>query len=267
MNTTLQSIIKDALRLQTYTPSDEVNRVMGALVHEVIETTSSEDLHIASPQEITKLQQISAMTESELEKFWSRRIVESTHSLEALNSFPYLANYQELTKREVELITQSGLRLNPHHKALVIGSGPLPLSAYELHLQTGVNVDHVDSSHEAIFLCRQFMEQLNVSAKYFEAVGESVILQDTYDVILIAALAGSTVSDKQKIIKRVLPHLAANGRIIIRSAKGARTLLYPGIASGDIHGVRLLEEYHPTDYIINSVFVYGRQHETRFVFN
>jgi precorrin-6B methylase 2 len=258
MNTTLQPIIDDALRLQTYTPGDEVNRVMGALVHEVIESTGREDEHIASPQETLKLQHISAATESELEKFWSRLVIESTNSLDTLNSFPYLANYQELTKREVKLIEQSGLQLNAHHKALIIGSGPLPLSAYELYLQTGVSVDHVDSSREAILLCEQFMQQLDVSSKYFEAVGETVMLEDTYDVILVAALAGSTVSDKQKIIDRVLPHLAADGRIIIRSARGSRTLLYPGIASGDIRGVRLLEEYHPTDYIINSVFVYGR---------
>jgi nicotianamine synthase len=89
-------------------------------------------------------------------------------------------------------------------------------------------------------------------------LGESVELQDTYDLILIAALAGSTAKDKQKIIDTVLPHLAEGGRIVIRSAKGSRMLLYPGIESSEIQGVKLFEEYHPSDYIINSVFVYGR---------
>jgi len=258
MNTMLQPIIDDVLNLQTYIPSDEVNRVMGALVHEVIDATSTDTAEIATAQQILKIRQISAETESELEKFWARLVIASNDPLETLKSFPYLDNYDELTKREVGLIQHSGLQLDSSHKALVIGSGSLPLSAYELHRQTGVQIDHVDSSSEAILLCEQLMQRLEVSSTYYEATGEAVELQDTYDLILVAALAGNTAEDKQKIINTVLPQLTENGRIIIRSAKGSRTLLYPGIKSGEIRGVRLLEEYHPTDYIINSVFVYGR---------
>lgn len=36
---------------------------------------------------------------------------------------------------------------------------------------------------------------------------------------------------------------------------GARTLLYPGFDAHAFEGVQLMEEYHPTDDIINSVFV------------
>ena len=258
MNTTLQPIIDDVLSLQTYTPSDEVNKVMGSLVHGVIDTTSPYTAQVATSQQLLKVRKISAETESELEKFWARLVIKSSNPLETLRSFPYLDNYEELTKREVGLIEHSGLRLDSRHKALVVGSGPLPLSAYELHRQTGIRIDHVDSSSEAIQLCEQLMESLGVSSKYYEALGEAVVLQDTYDLILIAALAGCTADDKQKIIDTVLPHLVEGGRIVIRSARGSRTLLYPGIKSSEIQGVRLFEEYHPSDYIINSVFVYGR---------
>jgi precorrin-6B methylase 2 len=258
MNTTLQPIIDDVLSLQTYTPSDEVNNVMGSLVHGVIDTTSTYTAQVVTSLQILKVQKISAETESELEKFWARLVIKSSNPLETLRSFPYLDNYEELTRREIGLIEHSGLRLDSKHKALVIGSGPLPLSAYELHRQTGVQIDHVDSSSEAILLCEQLMDSLGVDSKYYEALGEAVELQDAYNLVLIAALAGSTVNDKQKIINTVLPHLAEGGRIVIRSAKGSRTLLYPGIESSEIQGVRLFEEYHPSDYIINSVFVYGR---------
>jgi nicotianamine synthase len=231
---------------------------MGSLVHGVIDTTSTHTAQVATSRQILKVQKISAETESELEKFWARLVIKSSNPLEALRSFPYLDNYEELTKREVELIEHSGLKLHSKQKALVVGSGPLPLSAYVLHCQTGIRIDHVDSSSEAIQLCEQLMDCLGVSSNYYEALGESVELQDTYDLILIAALAGSTAKDKQKIIDTVLPHLAEGGRIVIRSAKGSRMLLYPGIESSEIQGVKLFEEYHPSDYIINSVFVYGR---------
>lgn len=258
MNTVLQPIINEVLNLRTYTPGDNVNRVMESLVHGVIDTTSMGAQRIATLDQTLKVRRISAETESELEKFWARLIIQSSNPSKVLGSFPYLDNYEELTKREVGLIKQSGLHLNNTHKALIIGSGPLPLSAYELRRQTGVSIDHVDSSCEAIRLCSQFMKRFDISSKYYEASGEAVVLSDTYDLILIAALAGSTADDKQRIIETVLLHLSGNGRIVIRSAKGSRTLLYPGIESGEIKGVTLLEEYHPSDHIINSVFVYGR---------
>lgn len=259
MNTTLRPVIDTVLNLTTYVPSDQVNQAMGSLVETVIKTQGNEMNKLATNQQILAVRHISTEAESELEKFWARQIIASAAPLETLASFPYIENYTELTKREVALVQQSGLSLNSNHKALIVGSGPLPLSAYELHLQTGASIDHVDSSHDAISLCEQLMTKLGItSSRYYEALGQAVKLEDTYDLILIAALAGDTAEDKQKIISTVLPHLRDGGRIVLRSAKGSRTLLYPGVKSDEIRNVKLLKEYHPTDYIINSVFVYGR---------
>ncbi|MFZ1250222.1 MAG: nicotianamine synthase family protein [Candidatus Microsaccharimonas sp.] len=258
MNTRLQPIIKNVLNLKTFSPSKEVDAVMSALVNGVVETPSMLIAGSVTAKQKSKVRHISARTESELEKYWADRIVNSTKPLRTLSTFPYLDNYEELTVREVDLLAKTGLVLSKNHKALIIGSGPLPLSAYELYCRTGVRVDHVDSSRQAIGLCQSFMKQLGIVSKYYHSVGEMVELEGDYDLILIAALAGDTAMDKQKIINRVLPHLSNNGRIILRSARGSRTLLYPAIKSNDIQGVHLLEEYHPTDYIINSVFVYGK---------
>ncbi len=258
MNMTLQPIINKVLALQSYAPNDDVNSVMGSLVQQVINSVTINPTEFATYQQVIEVQHISAETESELEKFWARRIVASDSPDEMLNTFPYLDNYRELAEREITLIKHSGLTLSQERKALIIGSGPLPLSAYELNRQSGVAVDHVDSSKEAIRLCRQVTKKIGISSRYYQGRGETVVLQDTYDLILIAALAGATAQDKQRIVDTVLPHISEDGRIVVRSARGPRTLLYPGVLSSDIRGVRLMEEYHPTDYIINSVFVYGR---------
>ena len=79
-----------------------------------------------------------------------------------------------------------------------------------------------------------------------------------YDVIYVAGLAGETVEDKQQIIDNVLPSLRAGGRLLLRSARGSRGLLYPAFVARDMRGVRVLEEYHPADEVINSVFIYER---------
>lgn len=124
MKTTLQSTIQDVLYLQSYAPDDEVNRVMSSLVHQVVKNSDVNADELATSQQIVKVQHISSETESELEKFWARRIVASEDPQATLKGFPYLENYRELAQRELALIQRSGLELTNQHQALVIGSGP-----------------------------------------------------------------------------------------------------------------------------------------------
>lgn len=258
MQTDTNTIINEVLGLKTVTPDTYVNDVMTRLVESVIATDNT-----AIPtyeNNITlRVRRISAEAETEMEKFWARRIISSPDPRATLNNFPYIQNYSELTRREIALVGQSGLVLNDSHSALVVGSGPLPLSAYELYKQSGASVDQVDSSPQAIDLARHLGATVGVPSTYYSANGQDVVLDKQYDLILIAALAGETIAEKQAIIDNVMPWLTDTGRIIIRSAKGGRALLYPVIAASDIRGVLLLAEYHPDDYVINSVLVYGKQ--------
>lgn len=257
MKSDIELAIKDVLNLQEFVPNTHVNKVMSQLVECVIKT---EDLNLEAIEPImySRVRNISAKAETEMEKFWAQLIIKSSDPNATLQTFPYRDNYRELTKRELFLTNKSGLTLTAKHKVLMIGSGPLPLSAYEMHHQSGASIDHVDPSQEAINLCQQLNTSLGIHGSYFEAYGQNVALHKTYDLILIAALAGETAGDKQKILENVLPYLSDEGRIVVRSARGSRRLLYPAIASKDLVNVQLLEEYHPTDYIINSVFVYGK---------
>ena len=84
-------------------------------------------------------------------------------------------------------------------------------------------------------------------------------LAGKYDLILIAALAGEDTKSKQKIITHVLPNLARDGRILLRSARNNRRLLYPEIATKKLRNVDLLLQYHPIDYVINSVLIFRRK--------
>ena len=93
--------------------------------------------------------------------------------------------------------------------------------------------------------------------KFVTGLGQSVALDEgQYDVIYVAGLAGETLAEKQAIVDRVLPALKPDGRLLARGAYGARTLLYPGFDADALENVQLMEKYHPTDKVINSVFVY-----------
>ena len=61
--------------------------------------------------------------------------------------------------------------------------------------------------------------------------------------------------EKQAIIDNLRPVLSPGGRFLLRSALGARELLYPAVQVNKLSGLKALVEYHPTDDVINSVIV------------
>lgn len=253
----MQTAMKNVLALKVLTPNPFVNETMSQLVEAVIENESI-DMTTLQPDMVLKVRRMSADAETEMEKYWAHRIIHAQNPFDELKAFPYQDNYTELTRRELALLHGTGLTLNATKHTLIIGSGPLPLTAYELTKQSGVIVDHVDASTEAATLGHALSDALNIASNYHIGYGQDVQLDTVYDFILIAALAGETAAQKQQIIDNVLPYLHDKGRIIIRSAKGAREILYPAIKADAFKHVTLLSEYHPDDYIINSVFVYSK---------
>lgn len=251
----LEQSIHEVLSLKQLTPSPSVNQTMSQLVQSVI------DAGTARPTgNVHTVRKVSAKAESAMEFWWAKKIISSSDPAATLASFPYTINYTELVAREVSLLAASGWVRSNHSRVLLIGSGPLPLTAIELQRQLAVTqVDQVDSSYRAVSTARRLMKALGQTAHIIRASGQAVRLHHKYDVIYIAALAGETVEDKQSIINAVLPYLTADGRIVIRSAYGAREVLYPLISALSFTGVHLMKEYHPYDDVINSVFIYKKE--------
>lgn len=251
--TTLHLAINDTLKLKRLRPSTKVNATLSDLVQQVVQSESI-DMDGISTKAITRVRRKSGRAESYMEAYWSHRITRSSDPIAALQSFPYLTNYQQLTVRELKFVQRSGLAHDKISRVLVIGSGPLPLTAYELGQNLDAVIDQVDSSKKATKLGRRVGAALTFDSQYYVGKGEAVVLENSYDLILIAALAGETTEAKQAIIDNVLPHLNQGGRIIIRSAHGARAVLYPIV--GELQRVTLLETHHPKDDIINSILIY-----------
>ena len=147
--------------------------------------------------------------------------------------------------------------MNENKKVLFIGSGPLPLSCMILHLLTKANVDQMDISPKAIENASQLSKAINFKTKLINASGETCQLNTKYDLVVIAGLAGKNIAEKQAIINNITQFINANGKILIRSAKGSRSLLYPSFNARDIKNIQLNLSYHPKDEIINSVFIFS----------
>lgn len=250
----LQTTIQAIESLNDLRPSPHVNSLFTQLVNEVVAEPSAQ-INVKTRKNVRR---IAAAAETEMELYWAQKIIASPNPTEAMQSFPYLHNYRELVRREITLVEKSGLILTKNSRVLMIGTGPLPLTSLELLAQRNVQVDHVDVSLPALALCSLVGSRLGLTCGHILGDGASVALNNAYDLVLIAALAGETTKQKQAIINNALPALVDDGRILLRSAYGTRTLLYPGIPAHAFNNVKLLEEYHPEDDIINSVFVYKR---------
>lgn len=251
----MDKCIERVLSLPQLTPSEEVNAAFTELVDAVV--AHGEEPLLCDENRRHQVQQRCAVAEGKLEQYWSRRITKADNPWAELGEFPYHENYKELTRREIGLLGRAGLWLCDSSEVAMIGSGPLPLTGWWLHQLTGARITHVDASDEAIELSRGLATALDWPGEFVTGLGQSVALDEgRYDVIYVAGLAGETLAEKQAIVDRALSALKPDGRLLARGAYGARTLLYPGFDAHAFEGVQLMEKYHPTDGVINSVFVY-----------
>lgn len=252
----LQKTIDEITALDDLRPSPVVNALFTQLVDLVV-TLPDETMVDGDVRQ--SIQRAASNAETEMEIYWASKIINSIQPHEAVREFPYTDNYAKLVAKEIALIEESGHLLTSKSRVLIIGSGPLPMTALELIRQRSVHVDHVDISPAAITLCQQVNQRLDVDCGHILGDGASISPTSQYDVVLIAGLAGESVQHKQAIINNLLPALSNSGRLLLRSARGIRSLLYPGVRSTEFYDVRLLSEYHPSDDVINSVFIYEKE--------
>lgn len=252
----MESAIQRVMSLSQLIPSPEVDAAFMALRREVAQAAEYPDI---TPEMAAELRRRCAMIERETEQQWAYDIARSERPQEMIENAPHYEVYGELVRRELSLVARTGLVLDRHAEVAIIGSGPLPLTAWWVRRLTGAWLTHIDISEDAIRASECVACALDWKCEHILSDGQEVSLDpERYDMIYVAGLAGRDGQEKQRIIDSVLCGLKPEGRIVMRSARGVRGLLYPAFSVDDIHGIQLKEAYHPTDDIINSVYVYGK---------
>ena len=145
--------IKTVMNLHEFAPSPDVNAAFSGLVAAVVQATKLPKW--CNDEVCREVQRRCSLSESEMEMYWSRRIASSSRPQQELEKFWYIDNYRELVRREVGLLGGSGLLLSEDSRAAMIGSGPLPLTAWCLWHQTGAAVDLVDVAPAALVQSRE----------------------------------------------------------------------------------------------------------------
>jgi len=261
--------IHETLRRQPeLAPSDAVNRLFSELVELCgphggdLSAQSGRvlgDARIAA--RLGDLHELCAQGEYLLEAHWSRRVAAAGDPTAELTGFPYLDNYRDLTRLEINLLRCFGVEPAQARRICFLGAGPLPLSAICLHQELGVEIDVVDRDPEAVALGEACVRALlgeggvhvhEGEAADFDRVGEC-------DVVVLGALAGLRPEAKDVILSGLRARLRPGSVLLVRSAAGMRRVLYPAIGSAEMGGWDQLGVLHPLNDVINSVIVLRRR--------
>ncbi|KAK0653023.1 Nicotianamine synthase [Cercophora newfieldiana] len=271
------------LTLPDLKPSQEINGLLGALVPLCCEIHDNRVVSQVLENSTVKaiipaLRQLCSQSESCLESYWTDRVMglgkdpDSVH--EALKTFPYYENYEQLAWFELQAFrTAKGPKDSLPLKCAFLGSGPLPLSSLclleQLQGMSGsdkeVDIYNVDSDSEAIRLSKALIEKLGHRAQGMHFIqgraGSREIDLSDMDVINLAALVGETQEQKEDIILKVARQMKVGAVMIVRSARGLRTCLYPefDIQSDSCAEIRdilqPMTELHPMNRVVNSAII------------
>lgn len=241
-------------------PNPQVNRLFEDLIHLIIPYQPHDilsflmrDTYILRNRGI--LQHCCADGEYKLEKYWSNKILSSCCPKNTLTQFPYYSNYMRLTNMELSLLRR--LSKNKIERAVFVGSGPLPFTSILLARDFGIAVDNVEINQEACKISNAIIERLDLSDLVKVHHSDALDFRDygDYDVVILAALAGTNESAKRRCIGRIQKFMRLEGLFLLRSANNLRSLVYPSIRTEMLDGLTLQAVVHPRDDIINSIIV------------
>ena len=218
-------------------------------------TATGDDVLRLNPGLRARIRHLCARGEANLEAAWAHRVAAHPASVQG---FPYLDHYASLAAAEYIAIVQA-LGRSPRHLVFV-GSGPLPLSVVMLHrLATEMSITCLDRDHRAVHSGRSVARALtgDGSRLRFTRCDAAGYDYSAADVVVVAALVGTTLRQKRALLARIAKSLDADALLAARSVPAdGRQLLYLRIdPKGVPSGLHVLGEWAPPPQVINSVLL------------
>ncbi|XP_020276577.1 nicotianamine synthase-like [Asparagus officinalis] len=254
---TITSLYESISKLPSLSPSDHVNQLFTKLVTTCIPPSSINIAALSDEAQAMRLELIKLCGNAEglLESHHSALISNHDSPLNHLYS-----NYEQLTKLEFTLLSRH-VTTSPS-KIAFVGSGPLPLSTLVLATRylTDAVFHNYDLDPSATAKARKLVESdpdlaERVVFRTADVMEVKRALRE-YDVVFLAALVGMEIEDKRRVLEHLALHMKPNALLVVRSAHGARTFLYPVVETDqDLTGFDVLSVYHPEDEVVNSVIV------------
>jgi nicotianamine synthase len=253
------NIYEELLSAKNLKPSKNINATFSELVAIVQDTPIEHSRDILDNIEIRKIQddlrRMSSRAESELELFWVKNVLKSQNAEKILKFFPYYSNYEKMS--DLEIKSMQLCDVHKGHKALFVGSGPLPLSSIMMARKCGISIDNLDMDDESCKLSKELIKKIGLSNKIKTIKGNILDIQDlsNYQTIFIAALAGENDEEKVKIIDHIVARSKTDTHIVMRSVSGLGVLLYPEISSTHLKNIKVIRRSKSPRDIINNIII------------
>ncbi|MEJ8282102.1 nicotianamine synthase family protein [Pseudonocardia spirodelae] len=208
------------------------------------------------------LRTLASTGEGHMERHWAERIARAADPRAELARFPYLGNYHDLVRLELAALAAAGAPAP--RRVVVLGSGPLPLTGLVLAGEHEARVLHVDRDPAAVAAGDAVSGALGAGGRVTSLVADLAephldpalaAALGAADLVLVGALVGTDAAAKAAITARLVTATGPDAVLLVRSATGLRTLLYPEVAPADLPALRVLLEVHPHTDVVNSVLV------------
>jgi GNAT superfamily N-acetyltransferase len=151
-----------------------------------------------------------------------------------LSDYPLYARCDDLVRRELSLVSDSW-----PDRILFIGSGALPISAIQIHRQTGLPVDCVVRDRESAATAQLVLQKckLDNSVRAFcEKDGGYDV--SAYGLVFVAA----AVRPKNNILRHLRKKCRLGCQILCRTTHGLRQLLYEAATDRGVRGFHMKGE-------------------------
>jgi hypothetical protein len=187
--------------------------------------TARDLLRSFSPDLIAALNEAFGVWERQVEYQFALELIDRKQKLW---DYPFFDRCRFLVRRELGLVSAGRLG-----RVLYIGSGPLPISALQIHLESGAHVDCVLRDPRQRVVARLVVEicALNEAVRVLDKAASQGDIS-AYDLILIDRPA-----EPLKHILRTLRKQTRTGcQILCRTSNGLRQLAYPPATEWDLRG-------------------------------
>jgi nicotianamine synthase len=189
------------------------------------------------------------------ERAWSRRISTSPDPWTELLHCPNYCNYVQLCAVEIHSVV--ALTGQTPNRLLFAGSGPVPITSVLFGNGFQLAVDNLEIDREAFELGRHLVHQLGKADRMGFIHSDLRDFTDlkVYDVICLAALVGLSPEEKREITAHLSRHMRSDALLLVRSAHGLRSLIYPPVAVEDLVGFVPQLVLRPYTTVMNSVLI------------
>jgi nicotianamine synthase len=262
----------DLSRLGSLAPAPEVNALFRELVAICVHNDDRAVAPVLADARIRRLRpdllRLCSQGESLLEQTWAHHVLEAADPWAELGRFPYLENYQQLSRLEVHTLAGAGHVPRPGGRVCFLGAGAMPVSALLMHRDLGADVVAVDIEPQAADLARQLLNRLAPGPGLRVARADATSAEDMAqllagcDTVVVAAMVGHTRDEKRAVLRAVGRALAPGAYLVVRSAHGLRSLLYGVVEPRDVTeaaGCVPQVLVHPLGDVVNSVLIARRR--------